>query len=400
MKQILLSVIVAFMAAAIVSCAKAEADDFNVIEQQALEAWISKNAPDAKPLGDSGIYYEVIGEKNQNTSKVDVKGRWVEFNYVMRNLNGDIVYSRNEKTARQLGTYNVYTHYVPDMMYIATKAENSGIPAGIYEAITSIPPGEMWKVYIPSKLAFSSSGYKITTGYGGQQALEGNVSMILDSLQITDIIENPEKKAQEDIIRLATSPKPEGWAMLKNDTVKKGVYLEIFRRLNENDTVIMNQSANIYYKARFLDGKLFNTNVDSVFMSHFGTIRSNDKTSPIRVTRMEKAPNNAEHVPAKVFYAILPKLCYGDVGQVVVPAVYAYGKNYMHPDKSEKNWEFSAAFPYDGYEYSDYQSIDTDYYFGENTFYMPYNFTSEVPTAEIKPYTPIILEFTVKRDQQ
>lgn len=385
------------LAAAFVSCAKAEPDDFSVIEQKTLDAWVLKNAPDAKPLGETGMYYEVIGGESRSASKVNIKGRWVELNYVMRNLNGDIAYSRNEKTARQLGTYNAYTHYVPDMLYIATVAEYSGIPYGIYEAITSIPSGEMWKVYIPSRYAFQSSGYKIITGYGGQKAIEGNTPMILDSLQILNIIDNPETKAQEDIDALVTAPKPEGWGMLKNDTIVKGAYIDIMRRVDENDTIALNHSASIYYKVKFLDGKLFNTNVDSVFYNHFGVIRTHDKTSEVRVTRMDNAPFNSNQVPAKVFYAILPKLRYGDIGRIVVPPVYAYGRNYMHPDKSESAWETSASFIYDGYEYSDFKSLDTDYYFGINTFYLPYNVTTSVPTAEVKPYTPLIFEFTVRR---
>lgn len=400
MKQIFVSVILAVAAAAFVSCAKTETDDFNVIEQEALDVWIEKNAPEAKPLGDTGMYYEVIGDGAAAKSKVDVKGKWVELNYVMRNLDGDVVYSRSEKTARQLGTYNAYTHYVADRLYIATQAGKSGIPRGIYEAITSIAPGDMWKVYIPSRLAFSTTGYKITTGYGGQKGLEANVPMILDSLQILNIIDNPELQALDDVDRLASSDKPEGWGMLKNDTVKKGIYLDVMRRISEKDTIALNQSATIYYKVRFLDGQLINTNVDSVFYNNFGVVRTQDKTSKLNITRVKEGNTvyNANQVPARVFYAILPELRYGDIGRVVATPIYAYGKSYLRPDKTETAWDISTAFTLDVIEYSKFASLDTDSYFGSSTFYIPYSngTTAPVATAEIKPYTPLIFEFTVR----
>lgn len=394
-------ILMALAAAAAFSCAKSPAEDYGQIEDHALEIWIKGNAPAAKPLGDTGIYYEVIESESQ-TGKIDVRGKWVEADYIMRDLGGDIVYNRNEVTARLMGTFNPYTHYVPDRLYIASEQEASDLPAGLYEAITSMPQGEMWRVYAPSQSAFGSLGFSITTGYGGQRALESNVPVIIDSLRITDIIANPQTHGREAIERLVTAPEPEGWGMRLNDTVRKGLYLHLFNRIDDNDTIPNNQSANIYYKVRYLDGKLLYSNVDSVLYNNFGTVRPSDKTSGIRVTRMSTAPNNAYQMPAKVFYAILPELCYGDIGRIAVPAEYAYNNQYMTPNMEDSVWGAMVNFNYnDGYEYKDYTMEDTDYYFGMSTYYRPYLTPSSTvtPIGEVKPFTPLIYEFTVKRAQ-
>lgn len=132
---------VAVAACACCSCARTESENFNEIEDKALDIWVSSNAPDAEPLGDTGMYYEVIEAlPDGSATKVDVRGRWVDVKYVIRDLNGDIVYNRNEETARLLGTFTKYTHYIPDRLYIASRQDLSDIPSGIYQAITESRP--------------------------------------------------------------------------------------------------------------------------------------------------------------------------------------------------------------------------------------------------------------------
>lgn len=295
---------------------------------------------------------------------MDVRGRWVDVEYVIRDLNGDIVYNRNEETARLLGTFTKYTHYIPDRLYIASRQDLSDIPSGIYQAITEITPGETWRVYIPSRLAFASYGIQTSTGYGGQQALESDVPVILDSLRIVNIVDNPQSEGRQAIEEFVTASRPEGWGKPLNDTVREGLYMDILARPNPGDTVPLNQSANIYYRCGFLDGHLIDSNIDTVLYNRFGTVRSSDVTSPIRVTRMSTDPNNANQMPAKVFYAILPDLCYGDSVRIAVPSEYGYYRQYMYPDKSSSMWSSSATFTFDfTYQYKDYTTEDTDYFF-------------------------------------
>lgn len=396
MKQPPFSLWIIIAAFSLFSCAESHPEDYNEIESKALEVWIEANAPEAVPLGDTGIYYEVI-EKEAETGKMDVRGKWVDASYLLRDLSGDIVYNRSEETARLLGTYSAYTHYVPERLYIASKRSASNIPAGLYEALTAIPRGETWRVYVPSRLSFGSVGFSSSNGYGGQKALEADVPVIIDSLRIEEIISDPQTYGREAIETLVTAPKPEGWEMMRGDTIRDGLYLDLFNRISEKDTIPVMQSANIYYKVRYLDGKLLYSNVDSVLYNNFGSVRSTDRTNAVRVTRMNAAPANAYQMPAKVFYAVLPYLCYGDIGRIAVPAEYAYNRNYMYPDMSESLWNSMTTFTYeDGYKYSEYTVEDTDYYFGASTYYRPLS-SEIIHIGEVKPYTPLIYEFTVQR---
>ena len=83
---------------------------------------------------------------------------------------------------------------------------------------------------------------------------------------------------------------------------------------------------------------------------------------------MSTDPNNANQMPAKVFYAILPDLCYGDSVRIAVPSEYGYYRQYMYPDKSSSMWSSSATFTFDfTYQYKDYTTEDTDYFFASST---------------------------------
>lgn len=226
--------------------------------------------------------------------------------------------------------------------------------------------------------------------------------VILDSLRIVNIVDNPQSEGRQAIEEFVTASRPEGWGKPLNDTVREGLYMDILARPNPGDTVPLNQSANIYYRCGFLDGHLIDSNIDTVLYNQFGTVRSSDITSPIRVTRMSTDPNNANQMPAKVFYAILPDLCYGDSVRIAVPSEYGYYRQYMYPDKSSSMWSSSATFTFDfTYQYKDYTTEDTDYFFASSTYYMPYSTSSgtTVPVAEIKPYTPLIYEFVVQKPE-
>ena len=378
------------------SCAVREEESYGEIERKALEKWIESNAPSALPLGDTGVYYEVL-EKPEVTGDINVRGKWIDVEYTLRDMNGDIVYTRNEAVARLLGTYDNYTHYVPARLYVAHNPNSSNIPLGMYQALINIPQGEMWRVYIPSEHAFGTYGFKAGNGYAGQKTLGSNVPLIVDSLRISNVIDNPQVEGIEAIKRFVTADAPEGWGKMPGDTIRKNMYIDIYRRGINNDTVAMNSSVYIYYKVKYLDGKLLNSNIDSVLQNSFGTVRTQDLTSPLRLTRMEATPANAYRMPEKIFYAILPELRYGDIARIAVPSEYGYFNRFMPPNKSESEWESSATFTTDtSYDYDNYSTTELDTYFGTATFYVPYTSTI-VSIGEISPYAPLIYEFIVQR---
>ncbi len=405
MKRILCTVMFgAAFAVLVAACAKTESVNQNELETQALAVWIKNNAPNAQKLGDSGIYYEVLDDNGVGSSaKVDVKGKWIDVDYVMRDLEGDIYYSRDENTARLLGAYTPYAHYITNRLYIATKSSATNIPVGLYEAMTNIVPGQMWRLYIPSHLAFGSSGFGIVPGFGSK-AMPGNAPVVLDSLMISDIIDNPMQKATEDLAAFVSAPEPEGWGIGPGDSIMKGYYMDIIRRVNDKDTIPMNQNAYVYYKVRFLDGTLLYSNVDTVLNNNFGSVRSGDLTSPISITRMSTTPYNGNQMPAKVFYKVIDRLCYGDMVRLAVSPEYAYYWKFMEPNMDDTQWQSSTNFIFNdlGVDYSEYTADAKDSNFGYASFYTPSTSSSvTTPIAEVKPYTPLVYEiYVVRPDNQ
>ena len=404
MNRILFLLAVGCSALVSFACTHESKTDTDAITRRSFEAWMATHAPQAEPLGDTGLYYEVLAQSEEGSSgKVDVRGKWIDVSYRMSTLEGDIFYNRDEATARLIGNYDDYTHYVPERFYIASSWNKSSLPKGLYTAFTEIVPGQTWRVYVPADMAFSSSGFDMTSyGYGGQNALGAHKAIIIDELRITDITENPQQQGDDQIRTLATTPRPEGWGKYPNDTVRQGLYMDVLYRTMAQDTIPVGSQVEIYYKVSFLDGQLIDSNIDSVLTNRFGTVRSSDITSAITVTRMAEGSTatNGYQMPAKVFYAILPDVCYGDSLRIAVPAKYGYFTEYMPPNKSESQWTASTTFNnYKGYDYGDYTIDDTDYYFGASTFYMPTASSSVVSIAEIKPYTPLIYELVVRKPE-
>ena len=239
------------------ACTHDNATDTEAIKRKSFEAWIEAHAPQAMPLGDTGMYYEVLEEAdNSSSGKVDVRGKWIDVNYRMCTLDGDIFYNRDEATARLIGTYDAYTHYVPERFYIASSWDSSSLPKGLYTTFTEIIPGATWRVYMPADMAFASSGFDMTGGYGygGQIALDEDKAVMLDQVRITDIIENPQQLGDDQIRTLATTARPEGWGMYPNDTLRPGMYMDVLYRRNAQDTVpVGRQHAFAHGDPRHLD---------------------------------------------------------------------------------------------------------------------------------------------------
>lgn len=239
MNRILFLLAVGCSALVSFACTHESKTDTDAITRRSFEAWMAAHAPQAEPLGDTGLYYEVLAQSEEGSSgKVDVRGKWIDVSYRMSTLEGDIFYNRDEATARLIGNYDDYTHYVPERFYIASSWNKSSLPKGLYTAFTEIVPGQTWRVYVPADMAFSSSGFDMTSyGYGGQNALGADKAIIIDELRITDIIENPQQQGDDQIRTLATTPRPEGWGKYPNDTVRQGLYMDVLYRTMAQDTI-------------------------------------------------------------------------------------------------------------------------------------------------------------------
>lgn len=406
------------------SCAKMESLDSKAIERNALEKWVEKYAPDAQLLRE-GVYYEVLQEAGPEARKVDT-AQWVVCDYQVLDLDGNIVYTRDTLSAARLGTATKYTHYIPDFFIISSSESTTSIMKAQYYALTKMKKGDVWRLYAASQHIYGSSGLSNNTGYGGQYSLAGNKPGIVDNLRVIDIIDDPDIYEQLQVEEVAFSRKPMGWGLTEDDALMRHYYRQYLNPVRPpiKDTVPADSVARIYYKARFLDGFLFDTNIDSVWTNYFGGKRKHtssssgestlvDDTTAIKLTR--KVPYEVStSMPNKVFSFLFAEeredmmLRYGDSLRIVVTSVYAYNTGrpgYVYGEE-DATYSYSTTYGYNssyyGYGgYSYYGSGAYDYY---NSGYYDYYNTSSTsytsyPVAEIKEFTPLIYELVVLRPE-
>ena len=122
------------------SCAKDSATDATQNETKSLRAWMAQHRKDLldnfQPVGNSGYYVDVIRECKEgaeNARPIGDTSIWVRFNATVRDLDGNIVLTRNADHAKLLNTFTKYTRYVPFYRYCG--AENAGLTEGVWLAM-------------------------------------------------------------------------------------------------------------------------------------------------------------------------------------------------------------------------------------------------------------------------
>ena len=207
-------------AALFASCAKDHEDNINHYESMSLKAWINQNKPDlvdnyrVVDEKGSGYYFDLIepGDESVDSTPIGDKDVWVYFDYTARDLNGNIVLTRDAHNAKLLNTFAKYTHYVPYFRFVGD--ENVGLMEGAYLAMRdtlrmsdayyekykdepgfSSPTarlriGSKIVIYCPSILIGSGMGE--SGGYEGQNSLSAQRPVRVE-IKVCDTTTNPLK---------------------------------------------------------------------------------------------------------------------------------------------------------------------------------------------------------------
>ena len=201
---------------ALASCAKETSVSFDEIEQRSFDAWMKEHRPDL--LGNRqearGFSYYVDVLEAGSTDKADTliaeTDCWVRYEFTARDLNGNVCVTRSAVEAKQQGTFTRYTYYAPYFRYsgsdYTTLLEGSYYalrePLTLSEEYIAAHPGRGLKngmqarlgtelmLYLPSSLAYSTSGASSDAGYGGQYTLDANRPAILH-VKVTGRVSNP-----------------------------------------------------------------------------------------------------------------------------------------------------------------------------------------------------------------
>ena len=153
-------------------------------------------------------------------------------------------------------------------------------------------------------------------------------------------------------------------------------------------------SAMIWYVGRFLDGFIFDTNIDEVKELAY------DETDGGGTALTYSVSSNKDEYISAWAYGI-PKLRYGRWGAIITTSGYAYGSTGVSASTSTSGGSYAAGYNalanlynyysmmgsayYNPYSYYNYYN----YYGGYNNYY-DYEETTSTIETEIAPYTPLV----------
>ncbi len=485
------------------ACADRQDENYAGAENRSLKEWMKIHHPEllGNYQSDGGYYVDIVNPGDPDAKTVNDTICWVRFELTGRSLAGNVCLTRNELTARQLGTFTRYTHYVPFYKYCGqyTGALIDGVHAALRDTLTLDPAyavehglksefcarlGTEMTVYMPSTVV--GSGLSGSGGYEGQPFGDESYSLdanrpLIAHLKVTDIVKNPVEAEGGEVDAFATENgglKPadkkeektasatrgreepqynDGYAWrnsvdsipqlyvshtfapsLRADSLLR--YRNTYRssvtpydnmtaldeKINralidrfgygtlEGDSVKLDGTAKIWYIGRFLDGFIFDTNIDEVKELIYRTPISSDMESSYIAYKPEEDMNTY----IKAWYYTIPQLRYGQWAALVAASDTCYGATGQEGRTTTSTsggydtsyydmlnyYNYMNAMYGNSYYGSYYNNYYNNYYGGYYGGYYGYDYgydtststTTTTVSTEIQSYTPLIFEIYIE----
>lgn len=238
------------------SCASETESNRIELADVSLREWLKKNDPEAELV--NGVYMRFIERtKAEKPVKAVLGESWIYVNYTAYTINGTVITSRNELTARNAGVWASTTHFCDDYFQYATR-NTPHVTEGFNRAIAQMSVGDSVRVYVPMSLSFEYSMYG-NASYINTAATYAGMPVYFD-IRLNSVVEEP-LTAETD--SLDSFVKRE-WAKYTVDSIDTGLAM---RRIIPNptgDTITKDSTIYYNYAQYFLDGFLIDTNMDSV----------------------------------------------------------------------------------------------------------------------------------------
>ncbi len=251
------------VAAVLSGCAKREDPDLDPREQQAFDSWMAATHPEATRM-ENGMYVEWLQQTDSETAKPVIGSDWVSVDYLVRDLEGNIMGTRSEEVAREEGTFTPVTHYVPDFAML--DSELRYFTPGEYEILPMMKVNDSVRLYLPSNLAYRNADITFVNGYEGWRYSAANPlnsstgvpragRAVTIDLALRDIVSSP-AAIELDLVNLR------GMDLEPVSDTIPGLYYEIVASNDPAAEIIpVDSTAWITWTCRFLeDGKLVATN--------------------------------------------------------------------------------------------------------------------------------------------
>lgn len=237
MKTFYKILVMASAAAAAISCAKEVNESSESVQKRILEAYVSKYYPNAVK-SQSGLY---IIDSLPGTGRTPEDTSYVLVDYTITYLNGMYSGYTSDTIAKQLGEYSYSGFYDPQIWSM------SGSTSGIREIMGRMKEGGRMKAIVPAVLLDTESGTEISQGEGS--------SLIYD-IRLHEVIDDIDQY-QIDLIEAYLSAK----LPVITDSTAYGFYYHKYVS-NPDDSLSSNEALKIRYIGRFLNGTVFDTNIE------------------------------------------------------------------------------------------------------------------------------------------
>lgn len=424
------------VAAGFISCAEKVEIDMTEKEQLSLDAWIAKhvNKNGTRAVRqENGLWVEIADYGDTESMATNDTVTWVKYNFTMRDMTGNVVFTRYEDIAKWQGTFTKHTHYVPDYIFCGEYPANllEGTHYVMRNTLTNhdgtkfnMHTGTKGTLYIPSSLAHGATGTSNDAGYGGQYSLNGSVPSIID-FEIVHVTKDPvkdEEQAVSDFIAATGNWKP------VNDTLDY-LYVDKKFRLPEGETAYQGDSikidstVKIWYVGKFLDGFVFDTNIDSIKRRAFGKVESTGEALDFTAKENgESADENNDRESSgyiKAWNYTIPHLLKGQWARIVATSFYCYGSTGQYRNGSAtttNSMDYYYMNMYNNYYSNYYNMMYGGYGGGYGYGYDPYdyygyymqqemmnaqenmgeNVSTTTVTTEIQSYTPLYFEVYIE----
>ncbi|NVO10876.1 MAG: FKBP-type peptidyl-prolyl cis-trans isomerase [Bacteroidales bacterium] len=261
-------------------------------EMARLQAWLQVNKITTTPTA-SGLYFIDIKDGNGLAPK---DSNYVVLSYEVRDLDGNLYETTNKDVAKLYDIFAATKHYVPSYTQYLSKVS---VLKGLVEALSMMKEGGKARLIMPSKLAYGA----------GASGIPSYKTLIYD-VELKKIVADP-KAYEKDSISRYLSHHP-GYTSFNDSLYYKKTVEGTRQCIVANDSVVQ-----VYYVGRFLDGFVFDTNIDTVALKN--NIYSTSKT----YETLNFTVGSDSYAPG--FNLAVKKMIEGEWATFVIPSFNMYG---------------------------------------------------------------------------
>lgn len=223
---------------AAVSCAKDKDESSNSIQKRILDAYVKLHYPQGLKTTENGT---MIISMDEGTGNYIEKYNGVYLYTTTMDLDGNYVSTNREDIAKQLGTYSKSTHYAPKLNVLGA----GSVILGLEELLYNMRVGGKVEAIIPpwaSNYEYSKKSF-------------ANATNLIYKVEVAQVVKDINEYQNSRLSKFSATYYD------AIDSTAAGFYFKTLDAALRNDTIAHNESVNVRYVGKLLDGFVFDTNI-------------------------------------------------------------------------------------------------------------------------------------------